>query len=799
MAFTINVPEDYNTIQEGINNAVDGDTILVSEGEYFENLVLTKEIVLASNALNDNLDSLWDSNSSIINTIVNGFDPISGVSKSCLIIASGNIQPVIFGFTFTNGRGSNITEQACSPDSKVSGGAILIYKAYPTINYNRFIDNGTDPLNSVNVYEGGVIAHYESDEIDVEFDEDRNRLKTYNYSRTRPSYMDFQYNYYSNNAASSGLNIFSDFWNGTIDVNHSIFENIDCETESVNDYVLGTRVSTAFDQETIYGNCYELDTIYVSATEGNDANDGNMESPLKTITRALHYVQEEGSVIKVADGIYSPSTNGETFPLVIKNNTHLIGHSKGNTILDAQADSIKQRRVIEIYDGTLEDIADNILIENFTVTGGYHTDDPCIGGGGVLIGDPYNVAMTGIWVEPRPVLNNLRIMNNTSNEGGALFAYTEITFTIKNSEIIDNLQIGQANCSAAGIGLFSSYATIDRVLFKGNTNESGSEGDGEAISSLGYSYAVITNSTIVQNSIGIGHEYQYEGIFDLNIQNSIIYDNEHANFYSIPSANISYSNVEEGWDGAENIDTDPLFRDSDNDDFRLERNSPCIDAGTADLDGDGEEDIMDYNGASPDMGAFESGLFSPQGFQLIPQDTYVEITWNQVGEDNFQYYHLERSTDSEFSDNVVSHYITQNSYTDDELDYDTEYFYRLSYFAGDWSEYTDVLSVTLQWMNLSGGKQIPKSYSLHQNYPNPFNPVTKLSYDIPEDAMVNITIYNMMGSLVSTLVGAKQSAGTKSINWNSTDNFGQPVSAGIYLYTIRTGNFRQTKKMILLK
>ena len=93
----------------------------------------------------------------------------------------------------------------------------------------------------------------------------------------------------------------------------------------------------------------------------------------------------------------------------------------------------------------------------------------------------------------------------------------------------------------------------------------------------------------------------------------------------------------------------------------------------------------------------------------------------------------------------------------------------------------------------------PKHYILSQNYPNPFNPVTSLNYDIPEDAYVSITIYDMLGNVVNNLVNANQSSGYKSVQWNATNNQGQPVSAGVYLYTIEAGEFRQTKKMILLK
>ena len=94
---------------------------------------------------------------------------------------------------------------------------------------------------------------------------------------------------------------------------------------------------------------------------------------------------------------------------------------------------------------------------------------------------------------------------------------------------------------------------------------------------------------------------------------------------------------------------------------------------------------------------------------------------------------------------------------------------------------------------------LPVAYNLYNAYPNPFNPKTTLHYDLLEDALVNITIYDMMGRIVSNLVRNQQNAGYKSIQWNATNNTGQPVSAGLYLYTIQSGDYTQTKKMVLLK
>tara|TARA_Y100000588_G_scaffold133236_1_gene146185 strand:- start:584 stop:1327 length:744 start_codon:yes stop_codon:yes gene_type:complete len=94
---------------------------------------------------------------------------------------------------------------------------------------------------------------------------------------------------------------------------------------------------------------------------------------------------------------------------------------------------------------------------------------------------------------------------------------------------------------------------------------------------------------------------------------------------------------------------------------------------------------------------------------------------------------------------------------------------------------------------------IPIQYALHQNYPNPFNPITTISYDLPEHSYVTIIIYDMMGREITRLVDQNQNSGFKSVLWNATDKYGREVSAGLYLYKIQTGEYIDTKKMILLK
>ena len=94
---------------------------------------------------------------------------------------------------------------------------------------------------------------------------------------------------------------------------------------------------------------------------------------------------------------------------------------------------------------------------------------------------------------------------------------------------------------------------------------------------------------------------------------------------------------------------------------------------------------------------------------------------------------------------------------------------------------------------------MPLDFALHQNYPNPFNPTTNLSYELLADSYVTITVYDLLGNMLRNLVSEYQSSGLKSVQWDATNEQGQSVAAGVYLYRIESGSFTNTKKMILLK
>ncbi|MFH1195706.1 MAG: CotH kinase family protein [bacterium] len=137
-----------------------------------------------------------------------------------------------------------------------------------------------------------------------------------------------------------------------------------------------------------------------------------------------------------------------------------------------------------------------------------------------------------------------------------------------------------------------------------------------------------------------------------------------------------------------------------------------------------------------------------------------------------------------------------------------------NYFVGaTYEEEIDYLknwiTERLNWMDLTlagtplsvdrKDGEIAQSFFLQQNYPNPFNPSTVINYMLPEPCSVKLTVYNLLGQEIKTLVDAIQNAGDHSIDWNGLDSNNNPVSSGVYLYRLETETSALQKKMLLMR
>ncbi len=97
------------------------------------------------------------------------------------------------------------------------------------------------------------------------------------------------------------------------------------------------------------------------------------------------------------------------------------------------------------------------------------------------------------------------------------------------------------------------------------------------------------------------------------------------------------------------------------------------------------------------------------------------------------------------------------------------------------------------------GSVLPTAFGLDQNMPNPFNPTTQIAFALPAAAKVNLSIYNVLGQHVKTLVDSDMPAGYQTVTWDGTNEAGRTTASGVYFYKLTAGDFSATKKMLMLK
>ncbi|MCK4311442.1 MAG: right-handed parallel beta-helix repeat-containing protein, partial [Candidatus Cloacimonetes bacterium] len=399
------------------------------------------------------------------------------------------------------------------------------------------------------------------------------------------------------------------------------------------------------------------------------------DEPLLTITHALQIIyagEANPHTIHLANGIYSPSQTGETFPLYCQSYLSFQGEDENTTILDGEGLS----NILYCYNDN------NFTIEDMTIQNGNTTSYPNRGG--------------GIYCEnSAPNLVNVKFCQNTAYKGAGLYLLhsnpTLTKVTINNNT---------ANYSGGGIFCNHSYPNLINVTISGNTaNDNG------------------------------GGIYCYSGSHP-SLENCILWDNIPQEIYIFSdSVTVTYSNIQGGWTGQGNIDADPLFADPQNGDFHLtwanfpipdSTMSPCIDTGDP-------NSPLDPDGTIADMGAY----YYDQG----------------TGTENSQF---------------------------------------------------SIFNFQLM------------------NYPNPFNPAvagagrspgTTISFSLAKDVKYaetcptcRIVIYNIKGQKIRELKIENLKLKINEVVWNGTDENNQPVSSGIYFYSLKIDNKTiSIKKCLLIK
>jgi hypothetical protein len=178
-------------------------------------------------------------------------------------------------------------------------------------------------------------------------------------------------------------------------------------------------------------------------------------------------------------------------------------------------------------------------------------------------------------------------------------------------------------------------------------------------------------------------------------------------------------------------------------------------------------------------------------FQAIASGSDVNLNWVTATETNNRGFAIQRSSGGEFGNigfvqgNGTTTENHAYSYTDENVNVGT-YSYRLMQIDYDGTvHYSNVVDIDVH---------VPASFALHQNYPNPFNPSTKIKYQIPQTSQVQIKVFDVLGNEIETLVNEEEPAGNYEVTWDAANH-----TSGIYFYKLQSGNFVETKKMVLTK
>ena len=176
-------------------------------------------------------------------------------------------------------------------------------------------------------------------------------------------------------------------------------------------------------------------------------------------------------------------------------------------------------------------------------------------------------------------------------------------------------------------------------------------------------------------------------------------------------------------------------------------------------------------------------------------DVPTVFTWDTVA--NAVNYEFQLFTDAMLTE-VVSLHTTDTTLTLDTLKANTDYLYRVraknQTSKSNWTNHEFTTAASGVATSTEGDDALPTAYDLSQNYPNPFNPTTTITYSLPQSGMVTLIVYDITGRFVTTLVNSAKGAGVHTIEFDAN-----ALSSGMYVYTLETDGYRQTRQMMLVK
>jgi predicted outer membrane repeat protein len=554
--------------------------------------------------------------------------------------------------------------------------------------------------------------------------------------------------------------------------------------------------------------------LYVSPS-GSDENSGlSIDNPLKTISFTLLKINGDSlntHTIYLSEGTYSPSQTGEKFPLNCKEYISINGEHQDLTILDGDDLS----NLICCSDDN------NFSIENLTLMNGNGYN-----GGGIcflansaphlknlLITDNYGYRGGGLYCfSSSPSLENVEIINNQAGyRGGGIFCTSNSCPNILNSiidnnsaswgggislrydsnAIIENVSISNNSASGAGgISCSSSDPTLQNVIISNNSASSSYAGNGGGIGCFRSDMTLL--NTLIENNSSIGDGGGiYCILFNNLIMKNVIIANNISNdqgggIYFEDEYDIDIDNITITGNSASNAGGG-IYADYGFENYVTLRNSILWDNSPQEIIGSSSDIIVSYS----DIQGGWNGTGNIDANPLF------------VGTGEFPYALLEASP-------------CIDAGNPDSIFYDPEdpsnpgyaLYPAMGTVHNDMGAYGGPNAIG--WVPVPVNDEViiqPTLCKLYQNYPNPFNPsgagrspITTISFSIPNDCNLELSIYNIKGQKVKEFLIISPSPGhTLSVTWDGTDDNNKPVSSGIYFYKLKAGDFQKVKKMILLR
>ncbi|MCF7912951.1 MAG: T9SS type A sorting domain-containing protein [Candidatus Cloacimonetes bacterium] len=604
---------DFTSIQEGIDASVDGDTVLVYPGRYFENTDFNgKSIAVGS------LEMTTSNRDFIHSTIIDG-----NQTGCCVAVHNDEDEGTILrGFTITNGIGY--------PDPYGRfGGGIYSYETSLTlmnciIEYNEaeigggiLIDGGQVSLegntfryNDAELFGGGMMSWRLA--TDLTFSDDNRNNFYYNHAITGNDIFN------SLESGGSPTDILVDTFTVTEPFGYEFYQgeyNYDNQ-----------NYETRFEMfHSMKDRIYE--DVYINP-EGNDENSGlSSDEPFQTLNQALHFVtadEDNPLTIHLSDGIYSTELNIQKFPITLRSYVSVIGESVENTVIEL--DGIDQGFAIDMSSDL------GYTVKNLTIQDGYandsvhiynrifhiinyfpHSDNQVLLENLQILSNNYNrlmcVSRTNMIMRNVSFGNNIHYPNGVSLHNLMSYCNFDCTVLMENCRI-NNSQSGYLHLDAAMNNQENHAFNIVNCEFTNNNFYNNYTNYSMGISLFAHDDQKINivNSTFAGNIFdGIFVEnapFKFEYGLDVEIVNSIIYDNETSNSIilvgdpsnGIPIVNVHHSIIEDGlegvlsddycilnWDEDTISETEPLFMYEGEYPYKLQEGSPAIDAGSLDL------------------------------------------------------------------------------------------------------------------------------------------------------------------------------------------------------------------------